>query len=183
MRFHALPLDGAYLVEPEPFADRRGMFSRVFCSEEFARIGHAKEFVPVNHSRTVRRGAVRGMHYQRPPCAEVKLVKCIKGAVFDVLVDLRASSSTFLAWHGEVLSAENMKAMYVPEGVAHGFQVLEQDSELLYFHTASYSPAHEGTVSFDDPAVSIRWPQEVTELSDKDRAASHLAPDWEGIEP
>jgi len=181
MKFHQTSLKGAYVIEPEPFEDHRGKFSRIFCQEELKQIGHCKQIVQINHSLTKQKGAIRGMHFQKPPKAEIKIVKCIQGAVFDVIIDLRNSSDTFLKWYGEVLSAENMKMMYVPEGFAHGFQTLESNCELLYFHTEFYSPEYEGGVRYDDPLVNILWQIEPTDISIKDQNYSLLSNQFEGV--
>ena len=182
MKIVATPLKNAFIIETEPFEDTRGRFSRIFCKKEFQAIGIVKDIVQVNYSITVEKGAIRGMHFQRPPMAEIKMVKCLRGSVFDVIVDLRKGSPTFLKWHGEVLSAKNMKMMYVSEGFAHGFQTLEEDSELLYFHTEFYSPEHEDGVRFDDPKVGIKWPLEVTDISEKDRSHPLLPSEFAGLD-
>jgi dTDP-4-dehydrorhamnose 3,5-epimerase len=181
MKIAATPLKGAFIIEPEPFEDTRGMFSRIFCKKEFQSISFVKNIVQVNHSITVEKGAIRGVHFQRPPMAEIKMVKCLRGSVFDVIIDLRKDLPTFLKWHGETLSAENMKMMYVPEGFAHGFQTMESNSELLYFHTEFYSPEHEEAVRYDDPLINIQWPMEITDISEKDRNHPLLSQDFEGI--
>jgi dTDP-4-dehydrorhamnose 3,5-epimerase len=181
MKIAATPLKDAYIIEPEPFKDTRGKFSRIFCKKEFQAIGLVKDIVQVNQSITIQKGAIRGMHFQRPPKAEIKMVKCLRGSVFDVMIDLRRDSSTFLKWHGDVLSAENMKIMYVPEGFAHGFQTLEGNCELLYFHTEFYSSEHEGGVRYDDLLINIQWPMEITDISEKDRNHPLLSQDFEGI--
>ncbi|MCK4347441.1 MAG: dTDP-4-dehydrorhamnose 3,5-epimerase, partial [Thermoplasmatales archaeon] len=175
------PLKGAFIIKPEPFEDTRGRFSRIFCKKEFQAISLVKNIVQVNHSITVEKGAIRGMHFQYPPKAETKMVKCICGSVFDVIIDLRKGSPTFLKWHGETLSAKNIKMMYVPEGFAHGFQTLSENTELLYLHTEFYSSEHEGAVCYDDPIINISWPLEVTDISDKDQNYSLLSKDFEGI--
>jgi len=169
MHFRRLPLDGAFLIDTDPFKDDRGLFARVFCARELNEIGHTKGIVQINHSVTVQKGAIRGMHFQYPPTAEIKMVKCICGAVFDVIVDLRTRSSTFGKWHGEILSSDNMKMMYIPEGLAHGFQTLEKNAELVYLHTEFYNPKYEGGVRFDDPNLAIDWPLPPAMISDKDR--------------
>src|SRR5262249_48876555 len=133
-------LPGVSIVDSTPFKDHRGAFARLFCERELASIIGERRIVQINHSRTATRGAVRGLHYQRPPDAEMKLVRCLKGRVWDVAVDLRRGSPTFLRWHAEELSAANGRMIAIPEGCAHGFQVLEPDSELLYLHTAFYNP-------------------------------------------
>jgi dTDP-4-dehydrorhamnose 3,5-epimerase len=182
MKINKLTLKNAYVLEPEPFADHRGKFIRIYCYKELQRIGHSKPIVQINHSISIQKGTVRGMHFQYRPKAETKIVKCVCGSVFDVIIDLRRGSSTFLQWHGEVLSAENMKMMYVPEGFAHGFQVLEENTELLYSHTEFYSPEHEGGVRYDDPVINISWPLEVTDISEKDQSHPLLSKDFAGID-
>ncbi len=172
-----LPLEGAFVIEAEPFADDRGLFARVFCKQELQSILHGKNIVQVNHSMTRQKGAIRGMHFQRSPKAEIKMVKCLRGSVFDVMIDLRRGSSTFLNWHGEKLSAENMKLMYIPEGFAHGFQALEENSEIIYFVTEFYSPKHESGVRYNDPKIEIKWPLEMTDISEKDRNHPLLSED------
>lgn len=182
MRINKLPLEDAFVIEPEPFTDDRGIFARVFCRHELQSILHGKNIVQINYSLTRQKGAIRGMHFQRPPKAEIKMVKCLRGSVFDVMVDLRSDSSTFLKWHGEKLSADNMKMMYIPGGFAHGFQTLEGNCELLYLHTEFYSPGHEGGVRYNDPKIGIKWPLEVTEISDKDGGYPLLTQDFGGIQ-
>ena len=181
MKFYPTSLRGAYVIEPEPFQDKRGIFARLFCKKELEAIRHKKNVVQINHSRTSKRATIRGIHYQRPPKAEIKIVKCIHGVVFDVIVDLRKESPTLLQWHGELLSAENMKMMYVPEGFAHGFQTMEENTELLYLHTEFYSPEHEGGLRYDDPMLNISWPLETTEISQKDQEYPFISNDFEGI--
>ena len=168
MKFIKLALNGAFVIEAAPVKDKRGHFSRLLCKNELINIGHTENIVQVNHSATEQTGVVRGLHFQMPPKAEIKIVKCIKGAVFDVIVDIRRNSPTFLNWHGEVLTGENIKMMYVPKGFAHGFQTLKPGSELLYFHTAFYSPEHEGALRYNDPQLSIDWPLSVSDISERD---------------
>tara|TARA_Y100000310_G_C20599890_1_gene772462 strand:+ start:260 stop:808 length:549 start_codon:yes stop_codon:yes gene_type:complete len=175
MKFTELKLKGAYVVEPEPFEDQRGMFARIFCENEFKKIDHSKKLVQINHSLTNRKGAVRGMHYQNPPMAEIKMVKCLRGSVYDVIIDFREGSATFLKWHGEILSNENRRIIYIPEGFAHGFQTLEKNCELLYFHTEFYNPDYEQAIRFDDPRVGIKWPLDVTEISERDKSHPTLS--------
>jgi len=182
MNIKQTSLQDAFVIEPEPYADDRGLFARVFCKQELQSILRGKNIVQVNHSMTRQKGAIRGMHFQHPPKAEIKMVKCLCGSVFDVMIDLRSDSSTFLNWHGETLSAENMKVACVPEGFAHGFQTLKQNSELLYLHTEFYSPEYEGGVRYNDPKIGIKWPLEVTEISDKDERYSLLPQDFGGIQ-
>lgn len=157
------------------------MFVRTLCMDELSHIGHRTPIVQVNHSITMETGAVRGMHYQVPPKAETKIVRCLRGRVFDVVIDVRQGSPTWLQWFGAELSATNMQMMYVPEGCAHGFQVLEPASELLYCHTAAYSPEHEHAVRFDDPSVNIEWPLPVSDVSARDRSHPLLTADFCGV--
>src|SRR6056297_3420228 len=133
MKFSETEINGVYVIEPDPFEDHRGKFYRVYCDKEFKDIGHEKRIININASTTNTKGSIRGMHFQYPPKAETKIVKCVKGKIFDVAVDLREGSPTFLKWHGEVLSEENMRMLYVPEGFAHGFQSLEDNVEIIYF--------------------------------------------------
>ena len=181
MRFKETPLKGAYIVELEPHTDTRGTFVRLYCKDEFSEINHSKEFVQINYSLTNQKGTVRGMHYQIPPSAETKLIGCVNGKVFDVIVDMRKKSSTFLQWFGVELSKQGMKMIYIPEGFAHGFQTLEDNAELLYHHTAFYRPENERTLRYDDKRVNIVWPIRITEVSDKDRQAKALTMEFPGI--
>lgn len=168
MIIHHLPLADAVLVDAEPFSDIRGIFSRFFCSRELASVLGDRHIVNVNYSRTSMKGSIRGMHFQRKPHQEMKLVRCIRGAVYDVIVDIRPDSPTFLQWHGETLSSDNMKMLMVPEGFAHGFQTLENESELLYLTTAYYEPGAEGGLRHNDPRLGICWPLTVADVSEKD---------------
>jgi dTDP-4-dehydrorhamnose 3,5-epimerase len=170
MRFTELPLAGAFRVELEPRGDTRGFFARLFCAEEFAAHGLATDWVQCNTSFTAEQGTLRGLHFQRPPMAETKLLRCIRGAIFDVIVDLRAGSPTFGRWHGERLDDQNRTMICVPQGFAHGFQTLTPDVEMLYFHSAPYSAAHEGGLRWDDARVAVDWPLGVTEVSARDAA-------------
>jgi dTDP-4-dehydrorhamnose 3,5-epimerase len=163
-------IPGLNVVDTDPRTDARGSFARWYCERELQGLIGARRIVQINCSRTTTVGAVRGLHFQFRPNAEMKLVRCIRGRVWDVAVDLRRSSPTFLQAHGEELSGENGRMMVIPEGFAHGFQVLEADSELLYLHTAFYEPAAEGGVRHDDPALGIHWPLTVTDLSPRDRS-------------
>lgn len=184
MTFEETPIPGAWLVGLERRGDERGFFARLFCADEFAEHGLAVTFVQVNDSLSVERGTLRGMHYQLPPAAEVKLVRCVRGALYDVILDLRPDSPAFKRWFGVELSAENRLMMVVPEGCAHGFLTLEPETETIYFVTAPYSPECERGVRWNDPAFAIDWPFEPTVLSDKDRdqhdfnPARHLPARW-----
>ncbi|WP_167632342.1 dTDP-4-dehydrorhamnose 3,5-epimerase [Mariprofundus ferrooxydans] len=175
-------IDAVAVVETNRIRDHRGAFARLFCENELAAVLGERHVAQINHSCTSGPGAVRGMHYQFAPHAEMKMVRCIKGRVWDVAVDLRLGSPTFLQWHAVELSAENDLMMVIPEGCAHGFQVLEAESELLYLHTACYAPASEGGVRHDDPLIDIRWPMAVTDISDRDRLHPLLDEHFSGVE-
>ena len=172
---------GVFVVEHQPFQDSRGAFSRLFCEETLSQFFAPRHIVQINHSRTSAIGAIRGMHFQHAPHAEMKLVRCLKGKVWDVVVDLRADSATFLQWHAEILRAESGKMFVIPEGCAHGFQVLEAESELLYLHTAPYVPGAEGAVRYDDPRININWPLPVTDLSQRDMNHALLSNEFVGL--
>lgn len=183
-RFDLTPtrIDGLVLIRRKPIGDDRGFLSRLFCEEDFAALGIPMRTCQINHTMTRRRGTVRGMHFQHPPHAEIKLVTCLRGEVFDVAVDLRKGSPTFLRWHGEMLSAETPSSMYIPRGFAHGFQAMTDDCELLYAHSHPYQPASEGALNALDPLLAIRWPLPPGEMSERDRQHAHLTPDFRGIE-
>jgi len=176
-------LAGLFVAHTARRSDARGSFVRLFCDRELAACFGSRRVVQVNHSRTTHVGAVRGMHYQRAPHAEMKLVRCLRGTVWDVAVDLRRGSPTFLRWHAQELNAENAAMLIIPEGFAHGFQVLQEDSELLYLHTAHYAPDAEGGVSCLDPRLKISWPLAVRDLSERDARHPLLASDFTGLEP
>jgi dTDP-4-dehydrorhamnose 3,5-epimerase len=176
--FDETPIPGAWLVELELRGDERGFFARLFDTEEFAAHGLEERFVQVNDSLSAERGTLRGMHYQLPPAQEVKLVRCVRGSLHDVVLDLRPDSATFSRSFGIELSAENRRMMYVPEGCAHGFVTLEPETEVVYFVTAPYDPLLERGVRWDDPRFGIEWPLEPRVLSDKDRAQGDFDPAW-----
>jgi dTDP-4-dehydrorhamnose 3,5-epimerase len=176
-----LPLDGLKRIERQRLGDSRGFLSRLFCAEELAAAGWHKPIAQINHTFTAKRGTVRGMHYQRPPHAEMKLVTCIQGEVWDVAVDLRAGSPTFLQWHAEILSADNHRALLIPEGFAHGFQTLSDDAMLLYCHSAAHNPGAEAALQAQDPRLVIRWPLLITELSSRDAGHPLLNMQFEGV--
>jgi dTDP-4-dehydrorhamnose 3,5-epimerase len=181
MKIFQLEIPGAAVVETAPFLDQRGSFARHYCQHELNQIIGRRNIVQINASMTKTVGAVRGLHFQHPPKAEMKLVRCIKGRVWDVLVDLRRNSPTFKKWYAEELSPKNAKMMVIPEGCAHGFQVLSPDSEMLYLHTEFYSPEAGGRIRFDDPQLGVQWPLEVTELSEADREEPQLPADYKGL--
>ena len=182
MKFHRTSLEGAYLIELEKRGDDRGFFARFFCEKEFGAAGLETRFVQFNNSLTVNRGALRGLHYQLPPAAEVKVVRVIKGALWDVIVDLRAGSPTYRKWFGAELDEENRMMMYVPRGFGHGFVTLTDNVEALYLDSAFYSPEAERGLRWNDPAIGINWPAEPQEMSDKDRKWPDLDPEFRGVE-
>jgi dTDP-4-dehydrorhamnose 3,5-epimerase len=182
MNISSTSISGVVVVETTHHADHRGSFARLYCERELAPVIGNRRIVQINHSCTGAVGAVRGMHFQRPPHAEMKLVRCLKGRVWDVAIDLRADSPTFLKWHAEELTPENTRLLVIPEGCAHGFQVLEPDSELLYLHTDSYTPEAEGGIRHDDPRIAISWPLAVTDLSQRDTAHPLIGPVFHGIQ-
>ena len=181
MLFENTKIEGVRIINSEPFADDRGFFNRIFCQKELEAVRSNIVISQINHSMTKVKGTIRGMHFQHPPYSEMKIVRCIKGSIFDVAVDLRRDSPTFLQWHGEILSADNMKAMAIPEGCAHGFQSLEDDIEMIYFHTQFYSKQGEGAIRFDDPIIDIKWSMNPTVFSERDAAFPYLTSDYQGI--
>lgn len=181
MKIMTTSITGVVVVETAPHIDQRGAFARLYCERELAGILGRRRIVQINHSRTEMTGAVRGLHFQRPPHAEMKLVRCLKGRVWDVAVDLREGSSTFLSWHGEELTPDNQRMMVIPEGCAHGFQVLEPASELLYLHTSFYEPASEGGLHVGDPRLDIRWPLPVAGLSPRDAGHAFIDEAYPGV--
>jgi len=179
--FIPTPLDGLMLVQRKAIEDTRGFLSRFFCADEFRRAGVERPVAQINHTLTRSKGAVRGLHFQYPPHAETKLVSCLQGEIFDVAVDLRRDSSTFLHWHGVVLSAQNRCSLLIPEGFAHGFQTLTENCELIYLHTASHQPEAEGGLNTADPALAIAWPLAIGELSERDRNHKLIEQNFQGI--
>lgn len=174
-------INGLQLIHRKPIGDDRGYLERMFCSEELRSILGIRKIVQINHTNTANRGTVRGMHFQHPPHAEMKLVSCLRGEVFDVAVDLREDSPTFLQWHAEILSENNHKTFVIPEGFAHGFQTLTDDCELLYFHTAAYQPVAEAGLNALDDRLSIKWPLPISERSKRDQQHPVLTDEFAGI--
>ena len=168
MKFEPLALAGGYLVRPEPREDERGTFSRVFCTREFSAQGLETLYVQENVSTNILAGTLRGLHFQRPPHAEVKLVRCIRGAVYDVVVDIRETSPTYGKYFGAELSDANGLAMYVPVGFAHGYQSLTDAAAVHYMVSAFYAPDHESGIHYADPALGIKWPLPIRVASPKD---------------
>lgn len=179
--FTPTPLSELKLVQRKAIEDHRGFLSRFYCADEFRLAGIIKPIAQINHTFTRKKGAVRGLHFQHPPHAETKLVSCLKGEIWDVAVDLRRDSSTFLQWYGEILSATNRKSMLIPEGYAHGFQALTEDCELIYLHTAAHHPEAEGALNVADPRLSISWPLPIDDLSERDRNHPFISQDYQGI--
>lgn len=182
MRFSPLPLKDAALADFAPFTDNRGSFTRAFCADTLAANTAFKGPVRhINHSVTAKAGTIRGLHYQRPPALEAKFVRCIRGRVFDVMIDLRRNSPTFLKHFGIELGG-GTQGVFIPEGFAHGFQALEDNSEFMYVTSAPFSKEHEGAIRYDDPLFNIQWPLPATELSDRDRVIPSLDRDFPGLE-
>jgi dTDP-4-dehydrorhamnose 3,5-epimerase len=177
MRFTKAPLEGLYIVELERIEDERGFFARAWCENEFGRLGLATKVAQANVGFSKCRGTLRGMHYQISPHEEVKLVRCTRGAVFDVAIDLRPSSPTYTRWFGLELNECNETMLYIPSGLAHGYQTLVDNSELYYQSSESFFPASARGVRFDDPLFSIQWPLEVQVISAKDRSWPAWKPD------
>lgn len=178
-----MSLPGAYRIDLEPQNDFRGGFVRLFCAGEMKEIGLNKPILNVNFSSSLRKGTVRGLHFQYPPSCETKIVKCIRGAVWDCIVDVRKNSPTFLQWEAVELTEKNDRMIYVPEGFAHGLQALEDDVEVLYFLSEFYAPQREDGLRFDDPALEINWPLEAVRISQKDRCFPLLSEkNWKGVE-
>jgi dTDP-4-dehydrorhamnose 3,5-epimerase len=175
------PIADLKLVQSLPHRDSRGAFVRLFCAHELEPVLGHRQIAQINHSKTTHTGAVRGMHFQRPPYAEMKMVRCLRGRVWDVAVDLRAGSSTFLQWHAQELAQDDAQMLVIPEGFAHGFQALEPDSELLYLHTAFYNPPSESGLRYDDPRLAIAWPLTPQDLSSRDLSHPLLGADFVGV--
>jgi dTDP-4-dehydrorhamnose 3,5-epimerase len=183
MKLHATPLAGLYEIDTSPVGDTRGRFTRLFCEQELAAIRPGLHFTQINLSETRGLGALRGLHYQTPPAAEAKLIRCLRGRVFDVSVDLRADSPTFLHWHAVELAGDNDRAIFIPEGFAHGFQTRTDEAHLLYMHTASWAPACEAGLRHDDPRLGIAWPHDVATISERDRSYALIDDTFSGVRP
>lgn len=175
------PLTGVKLVRRQQLGDSRGFLSRLFCADELAGAGWAKPIAQINHTFTMRKGTVRGMHYQNVPHAEMKLITCLRGEVWDVAVDIRYNSPTFLHWYAATLSADNHCALLIPEGFAHGFQTMTDDVELLYCHSAAYAAEAESGLYSLDPKLNISWPLSLTELSVRDAGHAPITDAFEGV--
>src|SRR5437868_10231093 len=180
MRFEPATIGGVTIVRRDGRGDERGRFSRLYCQREFAGAGLNTDWVQANHSVTLGAGSIRGLHFQRPPFAEIKLISCVAGSAYDVAVDLRPGSPTYLHWAAAELDEDS--SLYIPAGCAHGFQALTDAVHLVYQHSAYYTPDTEGGVRFDDPALAIDWPLAVATVSDRDRGFPLIDEIFEGID-
>ncbi|HTJ57027.1 MAG TPA: dTDP-4-dehydrorhamnose 3,5-epimerase [Devosiaceae bacterium] len=178
MKFKETEIVGCFIIEPEARGDHRGFFARLFDTEAFSARGLEERFVQFNNSLSIEAGTLRGLHYQVAPAGEVKLVRCVAGAIYDVVVDMRADSPSFLRWTGAELTAQDRLMMYVPKGCAHGFLTLTAHTELVYFASSPYSGESERVLRWNDPCLGIIWPGDPAVLSDKDRDAPDYHPDW-----
>jgi dTDP-4-dehydrorhamnose 3,5-epimerase len=176
------PLSGVCLVRRSRQEDARGFLSRIFCADELAAVGWQGPIAQINQTVTTNKGTVRGMHFQHPPYAEWKLVSCLGGRVWDVAVDLRCGSATFLQWHAECLDAEEGTALLIPAGFAHGFQALSDNAELLYCHSHAFAPEAQGGLNPTDPRLSIRWPLGISHMSDRDAQAPLISSSFPGVD-
>ncbi len=181
LRLRELPLAGLFVLTHKVHEDERGRFARLFCVGSLEAFGQPLAIRQINHSRTRECGTVRGLHFQRPPHSEAKLITCLRGAVWDVAVDVRAGSPTFLHWHAERLEAGDGRSLWLPPGFAHGFQALTDDAELLYLHSADYTPGHEDGLSVTDPRLAIGWPLPVKNLSPRDAGHPLLSDEFQGV--
>lgn len=181
MIFEETKLKGAFVILLQLISDDRGGFARTFCKKEFGQIGHTKEFVQLNHSYNTLKGTIRGMHYQVPPYQEIKLIRCVKGIVNDVIIDVRKDSETFLQYVSVELSEQNKKMIYVPEGFAHGFQTLSDNTELIYHHTHYYTPNADAGLNYADEALNIKWNLPVSIISEKDKKYKLINNTFKGI--
>jgi dTDP-4-dehydrorhamnose 3,5-epimerase len=169
IKFSETFLKGHFIAELSPVTDQRGLFERLFCKKEFSRIGLFPEIAQINHSVSSKKGTFRGLHFQLPPYDEMKIIKCLKGSVHDIAVDLRRESPTFLKWNATELTADNNVIVIIPAGYAHGFQTLSDNAELLYLHTGYYNPEMEGAINYHDPLIKLSLPSEITEISTRDK--------------
>jgi dTDP-4-dehydrorhamnose 3,5-epimerase len=175
-------LPGVAVVERGRREDHRGFFSRLFCADELRAAGFDTPVAQINHTLTLRRGALRGLHFQHPPHAEIKLVSVLRGEILDVALDVRQGSPTFLRWHAEILSAENRRSLLIPRGFAHGFQALAENCELLYLHSCAYAPSAEAGLRATDPGLGIHWPLPITDISPRDATHPLISSGFLGVE-
>lgn len=178
----ATALPGLMRVLRHPIGDHRGYLERLFCTHDWLDVMQGRAIAQINHTLTSRAGSVRGLHFQRSPHAEMKIVTCLRGAVFDVAVDLRVGSPTYLNWHAERLTAENHRWLVIPEGFAHGFQTLTEDCEMLYLHSVAYAPSSEDGLDATDPRLAIRWPLPIVERSPRDEGHRRLTAEFQGLQ-
>ena len=176
------PLEGLLVLQRKPLGDERGYLERLYCQQELQSTLKDRQIKQINHTLTEKKGTVRGMHFQYPPHAETKFVSCIRGEVYDLAIDLRKGSPTYLHYHAEILTEENHKTLVIPEGFAHGFQTLTKNCEMLYFHTEEYAADAEGAINAIDPVLDIKWPLDIQEISDRDRTHPMVAEGFEGMQ-
>jgi dTDP-4-dehydrorhamnose 3,5-epimerase len=181
LQFISNHIKDLYTISLKKLEDERGLFARTFCKKEFEQIGFNKEFVQFNHSFNTHKGTIRGMHFQQQPYSETKLIRCVQGAVYDVAVDIREGSPTFLQYFGVELSAKNMMSILIPEGFAHGFQTVEDNTILIYHHTQYYTPSADAGLRYNDTALQINWPLPPVMLSTKDTAYTLIDKNFKGI--
>jgi dTDP-4-dehydrorhamnose 3,5-epimerase len=174
-------LSGLNVIVRKPLGDSRGYLERIFCIDELGDVFGNRSIVQINHTLTQNKGTVRGMHFQYPPHSEMKLVSCIRGSVFDIAIDLRCDSPTFLQWHSEILSEDNHKTFAIPEGFAHGFQTLTNDCEMLYLHTSAYVQDAESGLNPNDPKLDIKWSLPISEISSRDSNHALISDDFKGV--
>jgi len=179
--FTDTPLEGLKIVQRRVKEDSRGFLSRIYCANEFAGHGFNKSVSQVNQTLTYKKASVRGLHYQLMPHTEIKLVSCVKGEIFDIAVDVRKGSPTFLNWHSEVLSEKNQRSMLIPEGFAHGFQTLADNCELIYLHSSSYEKDSEAALNINDPRLAITLPLSISDLSKRDRSHRYIDNNFDGV--
>lgn len=183
MKYNQTTIDGAYEVYSLPNSDERGSLERLFCERELWQILCDKYIKQINYSKTALKGTIRGLHYQKSPHLEAKLIRCVQGEVWDVMVDLRKNSKTWLHWYATKLGPELNKSIFIPEGCAHGFQALTDNVEMLYCHTANYEPASEGGIAYNDPAIGVDWPVEITYISARDKSHPFVGEGFNGVDP
>jgi len=183
LRFQKIdtPIAGLYRIDRKPIRDSRGFFSRFYCQQEFEELGLDFEVAQMNHTITEKKGAARGLHFQYPPKCEIKLVSCVVGEIWDVVVDLRVGSPTYMHWHAERLSGDNQASLFIPKGFAHGFQTLTEHCQLLYLHSEFYAPTAEGALNPYEPKLGIEWPLPITDLSERDKHHPMLDDQFSGI--
>ncbi len=175
-------IDDLFVIETDVLKDNRGIFSRLFCTNELSEILGKREIKQINISKTSQIGSIRGMHYQRPPKSEMKLIRCLQGEAWDVAIDLRPKSKTYLKYFATKLTHKNMKMVVIPEGFAHGFQTIKENTELLYLHTQLYSPEYESGIRFDDPTINVDWPMPPANLSKRDMRHVYIDENFKGID-